>query len=165
QRREGALSPGRRYVGGCTGVDAGGERDPPGVLDGGGAAGQGQGAKRAEAPVALEAGEEELAAPELAVVAESGAVEDGGEDRRGSSVLGANGGDVGVVVLHRNAGQAAFEGVARRAVVGMEVVGDGQRHDPGQRFQPGDVLEEALPRSLAGEIPDVRGEVGLPTRS
>src|SRR5690606_19762011 len=60
QRREGALSPGRRYVGGCTGVDAGGERDPPGVLDGGGAAGQGQGAKRAEAPVALEAGEEEL---------------------------------------------------------------------------------------------------------
>ena len=75
-------------------------------------------------------------------------------------VLGEDGGDVGVVVLHRNGRNAELLGVPRRQEVRMEIVRDGDRLDLEDGPEADDGLFEEAVRLRIIHVADVLREVG-----
>ena len=98
---------------------------------------------------------QELAAPEGAVGAVTGAVEDECERRTCLPVLGEACRRVGVVVLDAHKLGVLLERPFRREVLGMEVVGDHLRFDVEHRQVEVDVGAKGVEGKLAFEIPEV----------
>ena len=93
----------------------------------------------ADALEAAEIADQQLAAPDRAVGAVAGAVEDRADRRAGLAVLGQSRGQVRVVMLHADQLDAlALERVLGRQVVRVQVVGDDLRLD---REEPLEVLD------------------------
>src|SRR5689334_19922069 len=85
-------------------------------------------AKLGEALKAARADEQELAAPDRAVAAGTGAIERDADHRTAHAMLGHAADDVRMVMLHRHArdylGVAALLRIRRRRIVGMSIMRD-----------------------------------------
>ncbi len=125
------------------------------------ATGKGQVAELTESPVGAEVGEQDLGAPHLTVVAVSGAIV--GDPDRGAelTVLGEDGRDVGVVVLHRDQWARCHRlGDPGRVVARVQVARDHLRGDLEQRPESQQGVVEVLLGLEALEVADVLRHVG-----
>jgi len=126
-------------------------------------AGQRHIAQVGEAPEAVVAAEQNLAAPDRAVRPQARPVEDDADGRLAGRdlVLGQAACQVRVMVLHGNARLRAAQGVARRQVVGVGVVGDDLRRDAEQAFHVGDAVLVGAQRVVVGQVADVLADEGV----
>ncbi len=108
------------------------DRHPPGLSNGRLTTRQRRGPQVPDAPRPGEVGDEQLAAPQGAVCAETRTVVSDPEDRPGDPVLDQARRDVGVVVLHRHHRQTGLPRPRRRAQVRVQVVRDDGRNEPAE---------------------------------
>ncbi len=124
------------------------------------AAGHGQVAEVAGAAEASGIAEQEFPPPDPTVGAVADAVEDHPDRLLFHAVFGQAGGQVGVVVLHRQPRQIATRfGVAGRGVVGMEIVGDQLRGDAEDLLQVVDGSGEGILDLGVLQIADVLAQI------
>src|SRR5215467_4223551 len=100
-------------------------RHSPGLANRGGASRHGYVVKVRGAFETLEVGDEDLAAPDVAVSTVTGAIEGEADNFAFEMVLGHATGDMGMMVLHSDQRQAGFlQGPFGGEVIRVQVVGD-----------------------------------------
>ena len=135
---------------------------PPRLAHRGRAARHRHRAQRAGALVAAQVADEQLAAPDRAVVAESGAVEDRPDGRARDPLLGEARGQVGMVMLDADQCHVvALERVLGRQVARMKIVGDESRHDREGPLEVLDALAVGGERRDVLEVADVMRDPGV----
>ena len=117
-----------------------------------------------EAPVRAQVREEDLAAPERAVVAHAQAVVGDAQERGRDAVLGGAGRHVRVVVLDGDAlpGREPLQGVLGGQVLGVEVVDDDLGLQGEEPREVGEAVREGAVGREVLEVAVVRGDVGAP---
>ncbi len=129
---------------------------PPRLADRALAAGHPHAGDPARPLEALEAAEEDLPAPDRPVGAEARAVVDRADRRPGLAVLGERRGEVRVMVLDADELDAlALLRVARREVVGVQVVCDDLGHDLEQLLEVRDAVLQRRQRLVVLDVADV----------
>lgn len=116
-------------------VDAGGDEVGEGgdgrAAGGGVTTGQGDGGQMGKTREGADGAVEEFAAPDGAIIAIAGAIEDDGDDGGvwGQAVFGGDGGGMGAMVLDGAGGEALLAGPEGGVVAGVGVVDDGGGFD------------------------------------